>query len=339
MARVAEPQADQDRLLLELLGDIFGLLDLAELRVGLIEALHRMLPSDWVSLNDIGPGPGEVFSLMKPDGDPCTYRRFQELAHENPILQHHQRTLDGRATRFVDVISRADLEALPLYREVYEPLAIRHQMAFTLPAGVGRVVAIALSRAGREYTDAERDLANRTRPYLIQAYLNAIAFHSLQARIVNATALGPPQREVLLDAGLTPREADAVRLLALGRSNHDIATELGISHRTVGKHLERSFRKLGVSDRSSAAGRVWALSEGAASAGPASSRVVRDASDALLAELPWGPSVDGEPLERSRFARQQPEREADGRQDRAPQQHVNGAQRGGERPGHDIADR
>ena len=32
-----------------------------------------------------------------------------------------------------------------------------------------------------------------------------------------------------------------------------------ISHRTVGKHLERSFRKLGVGDRSTAAARVWEL--------------------------------------------------------------------------------
>jgi DNA-binding NarL/FixJ family response regulator len=50
-----------------------------------------------------------------------------------------------------------------------------------------------------------------------------------------------------------------LRLVALGRSNHHIASALGISDRTVGKHLEHSFRKLGVGDRSTAAGRVWEL--------------------------------------------------------------------------------
>ena len=43
-------------------------------------------------------------------------------------------------------------------------------------------------------------------------------------------------------------------------ANVHVAAALGISHRTVGKHLERGYRKLGVSDRSSAAARVWELS-------------------------------------------------------------------------------
>ncbi len=54
-------------------------------------------------------------------------------------------------------------------------------------------------------------------------------------------------------------EAQALRLVALGRSNHHVAQALGISHRTVGKHLERGFRKLGVGDRSTASARVWEL--------------------------------------------------------------------------------
>ena len=50
--------------------------------------------------------------------------------------------------------------------------------------------------------------------------------------------------------------------MARGRSNHHIAVSLGISDRTVGKHLEHGFRKLGVSDRSTAAGRAWELAGG-----------------------------------------------------------------------------
>ena len=65
--------------------------------------------------------------------------------------------------------------------------------------------------------------------------------------------------ESLIAAGLTPREAEVLRFVALGRSNQHIAAELGISDRTVGKHLEHGFRKLGVGDRSSAAARAWAL--------------------------------------------------------------------------------
>jgi hypothetical protein len=120
--------------LLELIGDICGLLDIDELRHGLLDALHRVLPSDYVSLNDVGPGPGDVVSIMQPDASAELYRAWARHAHENPLLRFYLETLDGRAYRFSDVISSAELHGLALYREVYAPLGVEHQLAFTLPS-------------------------------------------------------------------------------------------------------------------------------------------------------------------------------------------------------------
>jgi DNA-binding NarL/FixJ family response regulator len=135
-------------------------------------------------------------------------------------------------------------------------MRVEYQLAFTLPAGPDRVLAIALSRSEEDYSETECDLANEARPFLIQAYLNAITFESLRSRRAAEEA---PVLAGLAAGGLTAREAEVVRLLALGMSNQHIAAALSISARTVGKHLEHSFRKLGVSDRSSAAARVWEL--------------------------------------------------------------------------------
>ena len=247
-----------DARLLELVGDVCGLLDIDELRHGLLDALHRALPSDYVSLNDIGPGAGEVVALVTPDASPELHEAWVRNAHENPLLQYYLRTLDGRAMRFSDVCTAAQLHGLALYREVYEPMGVEHQMSFTLPAGPRRVLAVALSRRDCDYSDDERELADRVRPFLIQAYLNAIAYQSARVGL-QAARPTTPLLESLLAVGLTQREAQSLRLVALGRSNHHVAEALGISHRTVGKHLERGFRKLGVSDRSSAAARVWEL--------------------------------------------------------------------------------
>jgi DNA-binding NarL/FixJ family response regulator len=52
---------------------------------------------------------------------------------------------------------------------------------------------------------------------------------------------------------LTPRELSTLRLMADGRSNKDIANELGISERTVKTHLGHLFDKLGVTSRTEAA--------------------------------------------------------------------------------------
>lgn len=56
---------------------------------------------------------------------------------------------------------------------------------------------------------------------------------------------GWPGREL----GLSEREAEVVALAALGRRNADIAESLYVSIDTVKTHLARSFRKLGVHNR------------------------------------------------------------------------------------------
>ena len=53
--------------------------------------------------------------------------------------------------------------------------------------------------------------------------------------------------------GLTTREAEVLVWVARGKSNRDIGEILGLSPRTVNKHLEQVFSKLGVENRASAA--------------------------------------------------------------------------------------
>ena len=71
----------------------------------------------------------------------------------------------------------------------------------------------------------------------------------LLLRIASAEAamgIRPP------DVPLTPREAEVLSWLAKGKTNRDIADILGMSPRTVNKHLEHIFEKLGVETRSAA---------------------------------------------------------------------------------------
>jgi len=64
---------------------------------------------------------------------------------------------------------------------------------------------------------------------------------------------GPAMQLRLADAALTPRETEVLSWLAKGKTNRDIADILGMSPRTVNKHLEHVFEKLGVETRAAAA--------------------------------------------------------------------------------------
>jgi DNA-binding response OmpR family regulator/DNA-binding CsgD family transcriptional regulator len=63
----------------------------------------------------------------------------------------------------------------------------------------------------------------------------------------------PPGPAALTRLGLTPREAEVLYWIAQGKSNPDIATILGANVRTVHKHVEHIFQKLGLETRNAAA--------------------------------------------------------------------------------------
>jgi DNA-binding NarL/FixJ family response regulator len=58
--------------------------------------------------------------------------------------------------------------------------------------------------------------------------------------------------------GLTKRQSEVLRLVAMGHSDEDAANALGIAIRTAQKHLEHCYRTLEVGDRSQAARLAWA---------------------------------------------------------------------------------
>ncbi|MGH6755179.1 MAG: response regulator transcription factor, partial [Bradyrhizobium sp.] len=60
-------------------------------------------------------------------------------------------------------------------------------------------------------------------------------------------------KEFSRDLGLTTREGEVLAWLSKGKANRDIAQILGLSPRTVDKHLEQIYAKLGVENRTAAA--------------------------------------------------------------------------------------
>ena len=92
------------------------------------------------------------------------------------------------------------------------------------------------------------------------SFLSSIGPDELLFRLAEVTAGGDEQllQQTLL---LTGREAEVLLWISRGKSNREIGEILHISPRTVNKHLEQVFVKLGVENRASAAARaVRALS-------------------------------------------------------------------------------
>ena len=68
----------------------------------------------------------------------------------------------------------------------------------------------------------------------------------------SACANHDPSAAPTATMGLTPREAEVLRLLAAGRSNQQIAQALFLSPRTVQRHVANAYLKIGAHNKADA---------------------------------------------------------------------------------------
>lgn len=83
-------------------------------------------------------------------------------------------------------------------------------------------------------------------------YMGRLSVNEFLLRLARDNSSDSPA-EFSKELGLTTREGEVLSWLSKGKTNRDIAQILGLSPRTVDKHLEQIYAKLGVENRTAAA--------------------------------------------------------------------------------------
>ena len=210
-----------------------------------LPGLARLIGCDLATFTEIDP-PKRIRYMDYPEGalSPASYQAFSDHLHEHPLIRHYETTRDGAALRMSDVVSRAEFRRLDIYQHAYRPRPTEYLLAVQLPGPGPGTRAFALNRARRDFTETERDLLNLVRGPLADGLRRAGARQHAHRALTSS----PEQRL----AALTEREIQVLELVAAGRTNVAIAHTLDVSPRTVAKHLERIYRKLGVGNRAAA---------------------------------------------------------------------------------------
>ncbi len=220
--------------------------DPARARALLVAALHGQTHAGLVTHVELSARDPD-FVRMSVDGylpyPPPELWPGASQVRGHPINRFHGDTKDLGPVLMPDVVSAGwTLDGTSL--EIMEALGITDQQlsipTSASPAAYAGWVLIAEDRF-------DEDAARRIEPY--QHLITGLSLHVClleQARSRNASAPCPDA------VSLTPREQVILCCVAQGHTVAGMAVRLGISPRTVHKHQENLYRKLGAVDRLSA---------------------------------------------------------------------------------------
>jgi len=165
---------------------------------------------------------------------------FNRYLFDHPLVREHGRNPAALTRRIEDLLPASAFQRTPLFNDYYCAIRIEHVMAVPIHVDRHVLVSFVVNRSKHGFSDRDRERVEVIRPHLGHLYrLSARAAHNNDARAG-------------INAPLTARERDVLDWLGAGKTDKDIATILAISPRTVQKHLQRIYEKLGVETRTAA---------------------------------------------------------------------------------------
>ncbi|GMV59978.1 hypothetical protein FBR04_01955 [Betaproteobacteria bacterium PRO7] len=176
---------------------------------------------------------------------------FDRHFNEHPLVQYHAVRRGPGARRITDSISQARFRETDLYNDYYRWVGVDHVVALPLHVDDQWLVSFVLSRARRDFSDRDTAVLNAVGPALAAFYRQMKRLEAARATLPDRLGL-----DGAATAALTARESEVLEWVAAGKSDAQIGAILNISPRTVGKHLQHLYEKLGVESRTAAAMRV-----------------------------------------------------------------------------------
>lgn len=193
--------------------------------------------------------------LSAPDGtDGPDENRIDDQARTllrrgYPLADHYLSTTDRTPLTADQVLDAGDWQRSETARLVRGIFSADHVLGLPLPDTEPPIRGCLIYRAGTDFPDTYLARARRLQPLLAGVDKQREVLHAWHAAAA-ARRDGPPDpAERALAYGLTPRETAVLTLLAEALTAASIGRRLGISARTVHKHIENLYRKLGTRDR------------------------------------------------------------------------------------------
>lgn len=251
--------------------EIHEIVDLEELRRVIPQLLQRLVSCDRAALNEFEiHGRGSIVPSPVPTYWNQLGGIFQAHFCEHGLMRFGGRC--GQVVSFGDRAHDSEWKHSVLYNDYYVPAGIRHQLAVNVVEQGSVRLMLNCNRGQRDFSVEDRALLELVTPHVATAWRNAAERAQWRGDGTSAVAIPPsgtarvptptsnerkpPSTDAIPQARLeqlTAREQQILHWVAEGKRNAEIGVILNLSGRTVGKHLEHVFEKLGVETRTAAA--------------------------------------------------------------------------------------
>ncbi len=235
-----------------------------------VRALVDFVPAEFVTLSvcELGTGHRQVVGLPGVTLSRADIASFDRHFYSHPLVRYHGLQRGSGVCRLSDRLPLGEFRRSALYADHYRPIGIDRVIAVPLRSDGRVLVSFVLNRSRIDFSDRERDRLELLRPHLSHWYRVCSAPQAALVAESAATAAAPldapePLPRTRWTESLTPRETEVLQWVACGKTDADVAALLGLSPRTVQKHLEHIYLKLGVETRTAAAMRGCARPPGA----------------------------------------------------------------------------
>ncbi|MEU5886912.1 helix-turn-helix transcriptional regulator [Streptomyces sp. NPDC047461] len=208
----------------------------------LLSGLGRLIPCDAAGFDETDIPTRRYLHLQEElyageYGDPPV-EAYWRWRHQHPHCRLAEQSC-GRlpVTQNLDYQSAREIRNQAFYAEYLKPVV--NTIFVMLPSAPGRIRSYNFSlETSRRFSERDRLVLELLRPHLYAVYREAALRRQAPVR-------------------LTVRELDVMRAVADGLGTDAIARQFVVAPSTVRKHLENTFRKLGVSSRTAALARLF----------------------------------------------------------------------------------
>jgi len=171
-----DPLSQNDcRALLSAVQAIHGITLIEEFPAKVLSTIRQILPCNSMCYNEVALPDSMQSWIMEPADalpGPLLKEAFLRNYTEHPVFLHYARTGDLRSYRMSDFLSWRQFHDSTLYNEYYRQSSVEYQLTTALMLGSDRMIAIAIDRHCRDFSENERLSLDLLRPHLVQAYHN-----------------------------------------------------------------------------------------------------------------------------------------------------------------------